>query len=203
MGGRKMKKIAAIIVALFMGVFMIQAVNAKTIWKWVDKNGNVHFVDSASKVPVKYRKKVVKVEMPDDDQNIIGESKKIPPPDTELEEPKDDKGRGERYWRNKAAVARKSLKKAKAMMDNRNAAFDSAYQAWLQLPVQQNRNNMEKIRKQRSQARKEHKKAQNYLDRGLPKEARKAGALPGWLRDSPGEKHEKMKKKKKMIKSDK
>src|SRR3990172_6317921 len=108
-----MKKLILLLTAVVFGLFFaIEGALAKTVWKWTDEKGGVHYSDDVGSIPPKYRSKAQKIELEDNKVNKIEEKDKKPPPKTKIEEPKDLKGNTEAHWKAKAQAAKLAVKNA-------------------------------------------------------------------------------------------
>ena len=105
-----------------------------------------------------------------------------PPP--AAPEPTDRLGRGEAYWRERAAELRAALEEAAAERAAAEAMLEAAERAWLGGSEAERTTfvlNVLAARERAERARLEHRRAEGRWE-ALGEEARKAGAFPGWLR---------------------
>jgi len=95
---------------------------AVTIYKWVDKDGVMHFTDDYSKVPPQYRDQV-KIE----EKKDVKEEKpplEVREPSKEPEERKKDiYGQDENYWRERVRPWKMRLKEAQANYEIANKKY--------------------------------------------------------------------------------
>ena len=104
-----MKEIFTILVVLLFA-FSLQA---GTLYKWVDKQGVVHFTDDLTKVPPSYRNQVEAEESKDIQEEVTPSPPQTVNPDTEEEEIKTDiYGRDEAWWRERVRPWKQQLKEA-------------------------------------------------------------------------------------------
>ena len=172
----------AVLVVVLMILVISSDVRAE-FYKWVDRNGREFITNDKEKIPAENRGAAKLMEVRDDRVSIgidpVADQNK---PEAVLEH-KDKYGRGEQYWRKRAESVRRQLQKQE---DER------------ELLVKQERNDESKTKKRSSSSTKKTKssrdkkmakidkkiaKLRRELDVDLPKEARKADAYPGWLRD--------------------
>lgn len=116
----------------------------------------------------------------------VKESKEKPKEDFVLEEYKDSKGRTKEDWQKIMKEARENVsileKKLKEMQSELNKLTNDYY-AWDDVAYREGviKPKMDKLREQIENTKVELEKAKNRLPE-LEEEARKSGALPGWLR---------------------
>lgn len=175
------------------------------IYRWVDENGVENFADVEWKVPEKYRKKVKvlrepkPVPKPEEPPTPVGEeaqpSKGVegePVKEKDAVEapkaplgPVDSQGHDEAWWRDRVTA----LKKKKAELEKELAPVEaklgvygqSAVRRQAGVPPEQEQDYI-KLAVRRDEIKKELADIDYQLNEGLPDEARKAGAPPGWLR---------------------
>lgn len=102
----------------------------------------------------------------------------------ELPEPKDLKGRGEAYWRERAAAARGVLEDAESSLAAAEAELRAAERSYLGVGEAERNTFIVRVIEARDvaeRARAQHRSAAGRWE-ALQEEARKAGAFPGWLR---------------------
>jgi hypothetical protein len=165
------------------------------LYRWVDKEGIVHFSDDLSLVPEIYRDQITEkkptkepasppsVESP----KRMGEEKEIESAPESAPEQKDILGRGEEWWR---AIASEWNEKLNAARTN----YENAYNEW-KLKEQELETSKFKPdslkRKLKAETKaleekvkdweKQVEEARNMLENILPKQAREYRANPEWL----------------------
>ncbi len=105
-------------------------------------------------------------------------------PPVEVAEPTDLRGRGERYWRQRADERREALEAAAADRQIAERTLAEAERAWLGLSEAETTTYvlyLLEARERAERARQRHLREQQKWEE-LGEEARKAGAFPGWLR---------------------
>lgn len=168
------------------------------VYRWVDENGVENFTDSEWNVPAKYRQKAT----------VIREKKVAPPaevpsmsPGKALSEPgkgqdelmedvspkgpMDNEGHDEAWWRARVDT----LKKKKAELEKELAGIEEKLGSYGRQAVAKARGATPEQQQdyidmavKRDEIKKQLADIDYQLEVGLPDEARKAGALPGWLR---------------------
>ncbi len=155
-------------------------------YRWVDKDGKEFFTNEREKVPQEYRSGAAAVNT--DESRVSVGNKPVAPGRTSVtvNDHKDKYGRGEEHWRKRAEKLRKE-----------SAILREKYESFLkQEKEEENKPNKLFVKssgkKKKSQAVREKKKAtlerdiarkKHELEVGLPEEARKADAYPGWIRE--------------------
>jgi hypothetical protein len=152
-------------------------------YRWVDRDGKEFFTNDREKVPSEYRGSASAVS-PDENRVSVG-TVTVPKgsPSKRALEHKDKYGRGELYWRKRAAKLRKEL-----------SALQSKYDQFLKREEESSRKTSSSRgstgkKSNAGQLKKKEKMEQdlarkkNELEVKLPDEARKADAYPGWLRE--------------------
>jgi len=162
----------------FIGVTQAQA----EFYRWVDKDGKEFFTNDQLKVPPEYRSSATKVE-PDESRVSVGDKHaKTAKTRVDVSQHKDKNGRGEEYWRKRAADLRRKLR-------DQEDGYSHIQKQLTDLDREPNRLN-EKNRKSRASLEKKKTKLEKdiartrrMLDEDLPEEARRADAYPGWIRE--------------------
>ena len=104
-----MKKLLILLILLIFAA----PVHAATIYKWVDKEGGVHFTDDPSKVPPSYQNRVETEERKDVKEEVTPRSPQAVTREKEPEEIKKDiYGCDETCWREKVRPWKAQLKEA-------------------------------------------------------------------------------------------
>ena len=180
------------LVLVFAGVLFLSLPAYADVYRWVDENGIENFTDAEWNIPEKYRKKAV----------VTREKKTAPPseapaqvnglPDEEMKKessaprgPLDNDGHDEAWWRGRVdALKNKKADLEKELVDIEakiGQASDKARIAAMGRSAEQQQDQV-KLLIRRDEIRKEIADIDYQLETGLPDEARRAGALPGWLR---------------------
>ncbi len=170
-------------VILAVCILFLSATQARAeFYRWVDNDGKEFFTNDPLKVPPEYRGSAMKMEP--DESRVSVEEKPAITGKTRItgSEHKDKYGRGEKYWRKRAADLRGKLRDQEVRYD-------------LVLKEQHEQDQKPKTlngKKTKARASLEKKKAKLETERArtrralevnLPEEARKADAYPGWLRE--------------------
>jgi hypothetical protein len=181
-------------IALWLSVFWVGLAWGQ-IYKWTDRQGNVHFTDNPSQIPPEYRSKieVEKASPPAPLQGLGDDAAKAPPTDSTAPSgppsaapPKDRLGRGPDYWQQLAQYWATRLQqhvderdRLQLMHDHtRNQASytrDVFDRGRLQAEIAQ-------LEKAIAEVEAQIKKAETMLRTTLPLEARRLGANPDWLK---------------------
>jgi len=154
-------------------------------YKWVDGDGKEYYTNDPAQIPQQYRDGAAAVETRDDRVSIGNKPRPASgavTSSTAVKEHKDKHGRGEEYWRKKAANHRLKLRD---QQDEYNLVLK-------QLEVEDR--NPKKLRHKKKESRsslekkmmkleKDMAKTRRALDIDLPEEARRADAYPGWIRE--------------------
>jgi Domain of unknown function (DUF4124) len=165
------------------------------IYKWTDRQGNVHLTDNPSHIPPEYRSKieVEKVSPPAPLPAPRDDATKVPPTDSSAPggppsaaPPKDRLGRGPDYWQQLAQYWTTRLQQHSDERNRLQLMYDHARnqanytrdvfdRGRLQAEIAQ-------LEKAIAEAEAQTKKAETMLRTTLPLEARRLGANPDWLK---------------------
>ena len=163
---------------LFIGVTQAQA----EFYRWVDKDGKEFFTNDQLKVPQEYRSSATKVE-PDAARVSVGDKvAKTTKTRADVSEHKDKNGKGEAYWRKRAADLRRKLR-------DQEEGYSHIQKQLADLDRQPDRLNAKNkksragLEKKKTKIEKDIAKTRRMLDEDLPEEARRADAYPGWIRE--------------------
>lgn len=169
-------------ILIFLFIIFHAAGARAELYKWIDSAGRVNYVDDLSKVPSEYREQAVKPAAPE----ITVQSQSASSNAYEgRAQYRDTSGKGEIWWRNEADGIRTQI---------RHSEEDLEYFYGFQRDCEESQKNIISARNrdcgslysgniERVKATIERLKKRLEID--LPEESRKAGALPGWLRESP------------------
>jgi hypothetical protein len=171
------------VLAVVLVMLVISSDVRAEFYKWVDRNGREFITNDKEKIPAEYRGAAKPVEVRDDRVRIEKDPVNDKNKPAAVPEHKDKYGRGEQYWRKRAENLRRQLREQEDERD---------------LLVKQERDDESKTKKRSSSSTKKAKssrdkkmakidkkiaKLRRELDVNLPKEAQKADAYPGWLRE--------------------
>lgn len=147
------------------------------IYRWTDHKGDVHFTDNETDIPENYREKAKKVKLPVQKQQSSGDTKagySAGTPRNKVD--RDDQGHSADYWRARVLEAKEALREAreeKRMTEEKLMRSNA-----LTTP----QGELTRMKDSLAQSEKRIQELQKALDVDIPEEARKAGAMPGWLR---------------------
>jgi hypothetical protein len=170
---------------LFLFLASVSISNAAAVYKWVEKDGSVHFTDDSNKVPAEYRNQIQIGETRD------SEKSQIPPPAPASvrqtgEEKRDAHGRGQEYWRETVRPWKNQLKKAQEDYDNTNLKIEDALEMVKGRFYSHTQYNLKRVEVEQLMAERvayevKIKEANEKLAK-IAKEAEEAGADPEWLK---------------------
>ncbi|HET7318154.1 MAG TPA: DUF4124 domain-containing protein [Nitrospirota bacterium] len=170
-------------VVLAACVFFIAATSAHAeFYRWVDKDGKEFFTNELEKVPQEYRESVQTVK-PDESRVSVGDRPSaVVKPGGLSGEHKDKNGRGEEYWRKKAANLRLKLRDQQDEYNFILKKLENQDQNPNQLAGKKSRS-VSSLEKKKLKLEKEIAQTRRKLEVDLPEEARRADAYPGWIRE--------------------
>jgi hypothetical protein len=178
-----MKKLLILLILL---VFTVPGYTA-TIYKWVDKEGVVHFTDDISKVPPAYRNQIKTEERKDADAKVEREPPPLPPPRTRQSGPQKIKqdiyGRDETWWREKVGVWKEKLKAATENLENLTKKYAEDTEQLGRTGLVSRSRYQDKANKYTEEKKKyeaQIAEANEMLEK-LSEEARETKADPAWL----------------------
>jgi hypothetical protein len=150
-------------------------------YRYIDKDGNEFFTNDLKQVPQEYRDSAIAV-TPDESRVSVGAkpatAEKSP---VLVKEHKDKYGKGEEYWRRKAANLRLKLRDQQDDYDLVLKQLDDQDQKPKKLSSAKKKKST--FEKKKVKLEKDMAKTRRQLEVDLPEEARKADALPGWIRE--------------------
>lgn len=163
-------------------LFVLPAHGA-TIYKWVDKNGVIHFTDDYEKIPPLYYNQVQKEEV-EDAQKLVP-----PAPSTQNSQPppkeeRDIYGRDEAWWREKVRPWKEQLKEANENLDRLRQEYSDKTATMAQKGlVSRARYQTEtnKYNEEKAKYETQITEAKEMLER-LSKEAKESKANLDWLK---------------------
>ena len=170
---------------------------AGAVYQWTDADGGIHFTDDPSKIPKKFRDTVQQLSPPDAPSEPKGppsvetepEPRPAKPPEPASEpepsqvtpsEAVDARGHDREWWRQR--VQEWLTKKADAQAKLADAQERLGRERFLNATTG-NMQRIQEISAEVSTYEEQIREAENMLTDGLPDEARKAQAPPGWLRE--------------------
>jgi len=175
-----MKRLLILMILLIFAV----PVDAATVYKWVDKEGGVHFTDDPSKVPPSYRNRVETEERKDVKEEV---TPRPPQAATRQDEPeeikKDIYGRDETWWREKVRPWKEQLKEATENLEKAQKKFaDKTVEMGRKGLVSRARHQTEADKYDEEKKKYEAQIAEaNEMLEKLSKEAEESKADPAWL----------------------
>lgn len=157
------------------------------LYQWTDGKGVVHITDDLNKIPGKYRPNARRLETTPEAEGTPGgpgqQPGVSPPPGYSDDEERDADRKAE--WQLRMKVAKQKLADAERRYRELEEKKNILLQGWGG-PASghlEGREEADRIDQQMKQVQKEIDDARNYIEVGLPDEARKAGVPPGWLRE--------------------
>jgi len=171
--------------SIFIFWVFVSTAYGTTIYKWVDKEGVMHFTDDPTKIPSQYRTQI-EIEEREDSRKV---ETPAPAPGTSQknEGAKVDRyGQGEDYWRDKVQPWKKQLKEAQENLESTNRQIDSKLEEQsgkflTPTQVKMKRVEMDQLRADKSRYEDQMKQANEMLKK-IAKEAEEAKADPEWLK---------------------
>jgi len=182
-----MKELFSFLVILFLASFL----QAGTVYKWVDKDGGVHFTDDLNKVPPSYRNRVQVEESKD-----AGGGDVAPPPSpavtrdsTDEQIVRDIYGRDEPWWRDKVAPWKERLRVAtenhenarKKLAEKTDAVSGTKFYGRSRTQTKADIMELNRLNEEKNKYDAQIAEANDML-RKLSKEAEESGADPDWLK---------------------
>ncbi|MFY9269544.1 MAG: DUF4124 domain-containing protein [Candidatus Manganitrophaceae bacterium] len=153
-------------------------------YQWKDDGGVVHLTNDPAGIPEKYRGRAKEVPFPDrtvpqepPSSSGTAASQEVPPSRNEVDSQGHDRAWWQarvKEWKGKKEEAEQNLSDAKGRL-NKLLALTS--------PTLARRQKETEIREEIKKYEEALQEANQMLNERLPEEARKGGALPGWLRD--------------------
>lgn len=167
---------------LVMCVLFFAATSAHAeFYRWVDKEGKEFFSNDLEKVPQAYRGSVTKVK-PDESRVSVGEKPGAAGKTAVTSgDYRDKHGRGEEYWRKRAANLRLKLRDQQDEYDLVLKKLEDEDRKPKKLSSQKKPHT--NLEKKKQKLEKDIAGTRRVLEVDLPEEARRADAYPGWLRE--------------------
>ena len=174
-----------VLISIFIFWVFVSMAYGATTYKWVDKEGVIHFTDDPTKIPSQYRNRVETEERED--------SKKVETPAPASVTPQksegvrvDRYGQGEDYWKDQVQPWKKQLKEATENYESTNRKIDSKLEEQsgrflTPTQVKMKRVEMDQLREDKSKYEAQMREAKERLNK-IAKEAEEAKADPEWLK---------------------
>lgn len=154
------------------------------LYIWTDGGGREHYVDDYAKVPPEYRNHTMKFDpasLPISGRSLPGDD---PPAELRTQEREERAGKGEDWWRGRAEDLRKQIKRIRDDLDFYYGLRRDCAESQKNIISPRNRDCGNLYAETIEQKTEKLEKLMQQLDVDLPEDARKAGASPGWLRES-------------------
>ncbi len=151
-------------------------------YRWVDRDGNEFFTNDPKQIPQEYQSSATVVRP--DAARVSVENRPVaaaPAPAT-VKEHKDKFGRGEEYWRRKAANLRLKLRDQQDEYDMVVKQIDDQDRSPKRL-TSKKKKSRSSLEAKKTKLEKDMAKTRRQLEVDLPEEARRADAYPGWTRE--------------------
>jgi hypothetical protein len=176
-----MKKIFLILAILFF----TSSLQAGTIYKWVDKEGGVHFTDDLSQVPPSYLDRVETEESKDVKGGVTPPpSQAVTPENKEEETTTDIYGQDEDWWRDQVRPWKEQLKESTENLEKAQKKFTEKTEELSQKNLGSRARlkvESDKFKEEKAKYEAQIAKANEML-RKLSKEAADSKANPDWLK---------------------
>ena len=168
---------------LVLLIFVVSASHAQAgFYRWVDRDGKEFYTNEPEKVPREYRGQAKSVEVRDDrvsvGQKPVAQTKAT----VAGGEHRDKHGRGEEYWRKRAANIRMKLRDLQGEYDIILKQEQDEEKQPRQLNSKKKKSASSREKK-KAKIEKDIAKVRRLLETDLPEEARRADAYPGWIRE--------------------
>lgn len=177
-----MKKI---LFALFLIMAFMSPSYAVTTYKWVDKDGAVHYTDDYNQIPSMYRDRV-ETEVREEAPQVKTPAPSQPPAQKSEEVKADIQGQNEAYWRQRVRPWKERLKEAEANYDAVHKKFMekalelSAKRFGSRTQYKMDIIELDKHKEEMVKYGEQIAEANEMLDK-ISKEAKEAKANPEWL----------------------
>lgn len=174
-----MRRYAVLAVCVFL--FFATPAGAE-FYRWVDRDGKEFFTNDLEKVPPEYRGGASRVQ-PDESRVSIGGRTPAPGKTRKATAVhKDKNGKGEEYWRKRAAGIRLKLRDQQEEQAAVLKQLDEQEEQPKTLNGKKNKT-LASLEKKSAKLEKDIAKTKKLLEVDLPEEARRADAYPGWIRE--------------------
>jgi hypothetical protein len=150
------------------------------IYEWTDPQGGVHITDDFGDVPVPYREKARKVEMPKGQE--VGPEQRMTGGAGATSEGAENAQKA--VWRQRLREWKKRLADAKNRYNYLKLKRQEALERWGPASGHlEGRIEAENLEEEMKSVQKDIDEARNMIETIIPEEARRAGIPPGWLRE--------------------
>jgi hypothetical protein len=169
-----------LLLCLFI-IFVPAPVRAE-LFTWVDQNGGVNVTDDRDKVPANYRGQAKAI----GDSNEKSATAVKPARSRYIEDSApasvDNNGRPESYWRTRANTLRTQIQTQEESIADYYEQYLKCEESQKNIIGRGRKNCVGIYDNQKQYNEMEINKLRRKLEVELPEEARRAGALPGWIR---------------------
>ena len=172
------------IFSIFVILLLASSLQAGTIYKWVDKEGVVHFTDDLTQVPPSYRDRVEEEKSKDVQEEVPPPSPQAITPRVKDEVKTDIFGRDETWWQDKVRPWKQQLKEATENLEKAREKFaEKTVEMGRKGLVSRARYQTEanKFDEEKAKYEAQIAEAKEMLEK-LRKEAEDSKADPDWLR---------------------
>jgi hypothetical protein len=151
-------------------------------YRYVDKDGKEFFTNDMKQVPQEYRSGATIVN-PDTSRVSVGDKPVASgTARTSVKERKDKYGKGEEYWRRRAANLRLKLRDQQDEYELVLKQMDDQNQTPKKISGKKKKSRSS-LEKKKMTLEKDMAQTRRRLEVDLPEEARRADAYPGWIRE--------------------
>lgn len=184
------------LIASWLSVFWVELAGGQ-LYKWVDRQGNVHFTDNPSRIPSEHRSDVAVQQTnplpphppPGDEAGKASPTDTAAPSDASAPTPPMDLlGRGSDYWQQLAQQWSTRLQQHRQERDRLLLMYDYTRNLATSTRNTFDRGRLQadlaRLQKAIAEAEVEIQAAETMLRTTLPLEARRLGANPDWLQPS-------------------
>jgi hypothetical protein len=167
---------------ILLAILLVATPSSAEFYKWTDEKGVVHFTDDSALVPEKYRLKIKRMGLSEDEKREENDSLSGKKETTYL----DRLGRGEEYWKGRVDEQQKRIKGAQEKMIELRAKYNDLTEKFNDSRSSLERSNFRKEREQikeeldRFKAQVEEAKA--VLEKKIPEEIELYKAKPDWIK---------------------
>ena len=163
---------------VFLSFILISFAYGADLYRWVDKEGGVHFTDDESTIPSEYREGMKTEKMKPSSPSSVSPPKSSGPR-------VDASGLGEGYWRAKVQPWKKELSEARAKLEDINRKMREKDEEQSGRHLTRTQWNMhvaerKQLIEERSKYEAQIREANEMLEK-IAREAREASADPRWL----------------------
>jgi hypothetical protein len=165
------------VLLLILAVVLAAGHARAEFYRWTDRDGREFYTNEKGKIPPEYRDSARPVEVHEERVSVGGTPAGPADRTAVIKTHKDRNGRGEEYWRKRADTLRRQIRE-------QETAYDRVVKQQQEEERSGRMSEKSKKKYRASLEKKQEKLAglRHELEVELPDEARKADALPGWLR---------------------